>query len=325
MKILYVSPEESDPSVNQAARTAGPYVVLTSTTHLGEAAHWIFSNLDVAALVLDAEFGQPQCASFLKNLRSRGLSVPLILMAQERDGWMESLGLSADDWIVQKESLLSDFEGAVKRAVYRARPSAAFEVLTRHVADMHRHVERTDREHDLRVEAGDLRAAQTTLQEQLARAEAALVQSTVRLATAEVERRDLEKRHASATAAERAKFADREAGLIAELANTIRVKETLDHRLAEHHAASELLRRELESKNAVLEQLRQRERELETLLADATTSSDALVNQLATTQSSLREAEERAYEQRAAALNEQTQFAQERGDYHASLNTLQER
>jgi len=126
MKILYVSPEESDPSVNQAARTAGPDVVLTSTTHLGEAAHWIFSNLDVAALVLDAEFGQPQCASFLKNLRSRGLSVPLILMAQERDGWMESLGLSADDWIVQKESLLSDFEGAVKRAVYRARPSAAF-------------------------------------------------------------------------------------------------------------------------------------------------------------------------------------------------------
>jgi len=325
MKILYVSPEESDPSVNQAARTAGPDVVLTSTTHLGEAAHWIFSNLDVAALVLDAEFGQPQCASFLKNLRSRGLSVPLILMAQERDGWMESLGLSADDWIVQKESLLSDFEGAVKRAVYRARPSAAFEVLTRHVADMHRHVERTDREHDLSIEARDLRAAQTTLQEQLARAEAALVQSTVRLATAEVERRDLEKRHATATAAERAKSADREAGLIAELANTIRVKETLDHRLAEHHAASELLRRELESKNAVLEQLRQRERELETLLADATTSSDALVNQLATTQSSLREAEERAYEQRAAALNEQTQFAQERGDYHASLNTLQER
>src|SRR5262245_33373299 len=325
MKILYVSPEQGDLSVNQAARTAGPDVVLNSTTHLGEAAHWIFSNLDVAALVLDAEFGQPQCASFLKNLRSRGLSVPLILMAPERDGWMESLGLSGDDWIVRKESLLTDFEGAVRRAVYRARPSAAFEVLARHVADMHRHVERTDREHDLRIEVGDLRAAQTTFQEQLARAEAALAERTSRLASAEVERRELEKRHASATAAEHAKFAHREAGLIAELANTSRVKDTLDRRLAEHHAAYETLRQEFESKNATLEQLGQRERELETLLADATTSCDALVNQLATTQSSLREAEERAREQRAAALNEQTQFARERGDYHASLNTLQER
>src|SRR5215510_5706059 len=196
MKILYVSPEQSDPSVNQAARTAGPDVVLSSTTHLGEAARWIFSNLDVAALVLDAEFGQPQCASFLKNLRSRGLSVPLILMAPERDGWMEGLGLNADDCIVQKELLLSDFEGAVRRAAYRARPSAAFEVLARHVVEIRRHVERTDREHELRIEVGDLRAVQATLQEQLARTEAALDQSTARIASANVERLELEKRHA---------------------------------------------------------------------------------------------------------------------------------
>jgi hypothetical protein len=247
MKILYVSPEQSDPSLSQALRTAGPDVVLTTATHLGDAAHWIFSNLDLAALILDAEFGQPQCASFLKNLRNRGLSVPVILMAPERNGWMESLGLSADDCIVQKESLLADFEGAVRRAVYRARPSAAFEVLSRHVVDIHRHVERTDREHDLRIEVRDLRAAQTALQEQLARAEMAI------------------------------------------------------------------------------ERLEQRERELKTFLVDATNSSDGLAKQLATTQSSLREAEEQAREQRVAASNEQTQFARERSDYHASLNTLQER
>ena len=247
MKILYVSPEQGDPSLSQALRTSGPDVVLSTSTHLGDAAHWIFSNLDLAALVLDAEFGQPQCASFLKNLRSRGLSVPVIVMAPERDGWMQSLGLSVDDCITQKESLLTDFEGAVRRAVYRARPSAAFEVLTRHVVDMHRHVERTDREHDLRIEVGDLRAAQAALQEQLARAE------------------------------------------------------------------------------TTVERLGQRERELETLLADATKSCEAVARQLATTQSSLRETEEHAREQRVAALNEQTQFARERSDYHASLNTLQER
>ena len=325
MKILYVSPEQGDSSLCQALRTTGPDVVLNTATHLGEAARWIFSNLDVAALVLDGEFGQPQCASFLKNLRSRGLSVPLILMAPERDGWMEGLDLSADDCILQKELLLSDFEGAVRRTVYRARPSAAFEVLAHHVVEIHRHVERTDREHELRIEAGELRAARTALQEQLARAAAALDQSNVRLASAEVERRELEKQHACASAAERGKFAEREAGLIAELAYTPRIKEALDRELAEHHAARETLRQDLESKNGTLHRLAQRERELETRLADATNSHDALVNQLAATQSSLREAEERSREQRVAALNDQTQFARERSDYHASLNTLQER
>ena len=325
MKILYVSPEQDDPSLSQALRTASPDVVLNSATQLGEAAHWIFSNLDVAALIVDAEFGQPQCGSFLKNLRGRGLSVPLILIAPERDGWMQGLGLSADDCIVERESLLSDFDGVVKRAVYRARPSAAFEVLARHVVDIHRHVERTDREHDLRVEVGDLRAAQTELQEQLARAEAAVDQSTDRLASAEVERRELEKRHACASAAERAKFADREAGLIAELANAAKIKDTLDRQLAEHQVLLETLRQEIDAKTATLEQLAQREHELKSRLADATKSRHALANQLATTQSSLREVEERSREQRVAALNEQTQFAQERSDYHASLNTLQER
>src|SRR5262245_29768639 len=253
MKILYVSPEQDDPSFSQALRTAGPDVVLNSATRLGDAAHWIFGNLDVAALIVDAEFGQPQCGSFLKNLRGRGLSVPLILIAPERDGWMESLGLSTDDCIVQRESLLSDFDGVVKRAVYRTRPSAAFEVLARHVVDIHRLVERTDREHDLRIEVGDLRAVQTELQEQLTRAEAALDQSTAHLASAEVERRELEKRHASASAEERAKFTEREAGLIAELAKTAKIKDTLDRQLAEQQTRGETLRQELDAKNATLE------------------------------------------------------------------------
>ena len=125
MKILYVSPERSDDSLNQTPGTADADVVLSRATHLGEAAHWIFNNLDVAALVLDAGFGQPNCASFLGHLRSRGLTVPLILMASNTDGWMEGLNLSADDCIVPKELLLSDFPGVVRRTVYRARPSTA--------------------------------------------------------------------------------------------------------------------------------------------------------------------------------------------------------
>ena len=38
MKILYVSPEQGDPSLGQALRAAGPDVVLSSATHLGDAA-----------------------------------------------------------------------------------------------------------------------------------------------------------------------------------------------------------------------------------------------------------------------------------------------
>ena len=337
MKILYVSPDQNDASLSQVPSTAGAGVVLRNATNLGEAAHWIFSNLDLAAVILDAEFGLPQCASFVKNLRGRGLSVPLILMASEEGSWMEALSLRPDDCIVQKDVLLSDLEGAVRRAVYRARPSAAFAVLARQVVDIHRQLDRWDREHDLRIESGDLRAAQTALQEQLTRTEAALDQSTTRqteasqnavrreeellcllreeaerrttiarlleeeqrarneahdtlkrerlttaeqvarlreestvleqhLASAEAERRDLEKRHAVASAVERTQFAEREARLIAELANSIRIKDALDRQIAERHATCESLQQELESKNAMLERLGQRERELLCLL-----------------------------------------------------------
>src|SRR5262249_47462590 len=83
MKILDVPPEQNDPSLGHALATAGKDILFSSATQLGEATHWIFSNLDVAALILDAQFGQPQCAAFLKDLRTRGLSAPVILLASE--------------------------------------------------------------------------------------------------------------------------------------------------------------------------------------------------------------------------------------------------
>ena len=257
MKILYVSPEQSDGSLSHAAGMADADVVLSRSTHLSEAAHWIFNNLDVAALILDAEFGQPKCASFVGHLRDRGLTVPFILITSETADWVEGLNLGADDCIVPKESLLNDFAGVVRRTVYRARPSTAFAALAGHVIDIHRQLDRTDREHDLRIEVGDLRAAHSALLEQVSRAEA------------------------------------QEARFVATCA-------TLEH--------------ELESKNATLERLGQRERELQTMVADSTNARDALVTQLATSQSSLRAAEQQAREQRVAALKEMT-----------SLNALQER
>jgi PAS domain-containing protein len=374
MKILYVSPKQNDPSLGQALATAGEDILFSSATQLGEATHWIFSNLDVAALILDAEFGQPQCASFLKDLRTRGLSAPVILMAPERDNWMEALNLSADDCILQKEFLLNDFGGLVRRAAYRARPSAAFTMLAGHVVDIHRQLDRMDREHDLRIEAGDLRSAHAALREQLTRTETALHERDARLAAevantlnvkdalerqvaehratcttlqqeldsknATVERlghrqRELQSTHDDLRAAHaalrgqltraEAALQERDAQLAAEVANTLNLKETLDRQVEEHRATCATLQQELDSKTATVKRLGHRQRELQITLADAINVRDALANQLATSQSSLRTTEQQVQEQRAAALNEQTQFARERSDYHSSLNTLQER
>jgi predicted nucleic acid-binding Zn-ribbon protein len=374
MKILYVSPQQDDPSLGQALATAGEDVLFSSATQLGEATRWIFNNLDVAALILDAEFGQPQCASFLKDLRTRGLSAPVIVMAPERDGWMESLKLSADDCILQKESLLTDFGGLVRQAAYRARPSAAFTMLAGHVVDIHRQLDRMDREHDLRLEAGDLRAAHAALREQLTRTETTLHERDARLAAevantlnvkAALDRQALEHRATCTTlqqeldsknaAVERLGDRQRElqtthddlrtahtalqeqltrtetalheldARLAAEVANAVNVKDTLDRQVAEHRATCATLLQELASKNATVERLGHRQRELQTTLADAINTRDGLANQLAATQSSLRAAEQQVQEQRVAAAREQTQLAQERSDYHSSINALQER
>ena len=270
MKILYVSPQESDPSLRQAADTAGADVIVSSATQLAEAAHWIFSNLDLAALILDAEFGQPQCASFLKNLRTRGLSVPLILMASENDGWGNALKLSADDCIVQKESLLNDFASVVRRTVYRARPSAAFTMLAGHVVDIHKQLDGTDREHDLRTEVGDLRAAQAALQEQLTRTEAALQQSRARLASIALERRELEKRHECAT---RELEVEREA-LKRAFAST---QSGLDRTIAELEGALDTAARELVATRAERDALRanaDQARQLQSQLDDVAQLAD---------------------------------------------------
>jgi PAS domain-containing protein len=315
MKILYASPQPIDSSLSAAVNTASARIVLTSATRLDDAARWIFSNLDVAALILDSDFGMPHCASFLRNLRSRGLSAPLILMASEEAGWTEALSLSADDRILQKDVFLNDFEGAVMRVVCRARPSAAFAILAGQVVEMHRLLDRFDEEHDLRIEVGDLRAAHTELQEQLTRSETALDQLSTRHTEAtdnaarreeqllgelreETERRTViasllqgeqrARREADDSlkeerliATERiAQLGEREARLVADLANTTTIKDALVRQIAEHQAARKSLEHEVESKNELLEQLGQRECEVRTLLADTTKSRDALDREL---------------------------------------------
>ena len=283
MKILYVSPQPIDRFLNQGVRTGGGGIVLTSATRLDDAAHWIFSNLDLAALILDSDFGLPHCESFLRNLRSRGLSAPVILMASEEAVWREGLSLGADDDVLQKAVFLNDFTGAVMRVVYRARPSVAFAALAGHLGDMHRLLERFDREHDQRIEIGSLRSARTELQEQLheeARRRSAITSLLHDEQRARTEADDTLKQERFKAAEQIAQLVEREARALAELANTTTIKDALVRQIAEHHAARTLLQQEIDARNELLEELRHREGEFRTLLDDATKSRDTLEREL---------------------------------------------
>jgi DNA-binding NarL/FixJ family response regulator len=127
MKILNISSDASDA---QAAASAldmlGPRVVISTATRLQDAAHWIFNNLDVAALILDARFGAASCAAFLKHLRTRCLTAPVIIIAAEESvSAIEAFGLGQADRVVTKKTLPRDLGAAVQRAVGTDRAEAS--------------------------------------------------------------------------------------------------------------------------------------------------------------------------------------------------------
>jgi PAS domain-containing protein len=118
MKILYISPDRSEAqSAADALRTTGLDVVVSTATGPRDAAHWIFNNLDVAAVILDSQFGAAACAAFLKHLRTRCLTAPAILVATEESaGEVDRFGLGPNDRVVSK-ALPRDLGLAVRRAV----------------------------------------------------------------------------------------------------------------------------------------------------------------------------------------------------------------
>ena len=118
MKILYISPDRSEAqSAADALQTTGLDVVVSTATGPRDAAHWIFNNLDVAAVILDSQFGAAACAAFLTHLRTRCLTAPAILVATEASaGEVDRFGLGPNDRVVSK-ALPRDLGLAVRRAV----------------------------------------------------------------------------------------------------------------------------------------------------------------------------------------------------------------
>jgi PAS domain-containing protein len=123
MKILHISPHSTDAqSVASALQATGLDVVVSTATGLRDGAHWIFNNLDVAAVILEAQYGPVACAAFLKHLRLRSLAAPAIIIGTEESGGaIDRFGLGPNDCVVLNQTLLRDLGPAVQRAVARDR------------------------------------------------------------------------------------------------------------------------------------------------------------------------------------------------------------
>jgi len=119
MKILSISSDRADAhTAASALQMAGLNADVSTATGLREAAHWIFNNLDVAAIILDGQFGATSCAAFLQHLRRRCLTVPAILVVMDHSGsGVDRFGLGPHDRVVMKTTLTEDLGPVVQRAV----------------------------------------------------------------------------------------------------------------------------------------------------------------------------------------------------------------
>ncbi len=128
MKILYVANERrtTQPAA-KAIRDIAPDIRLAWVGHLSAALRWIKENPDLAALVIEAEVENQNCASFVHDVRNRGVTAPVIVVAPEQVGApTAALRAGADDYVLDNESLianLSNIVSALQRSQRTAPPT----------------------------------------------------------------------------------------------------------------------------------------------------------------------------------------------------------
>ncbi len=131
MKILYVANERRAAQLAaHALRNIAPDVKVTWAGSLSPALRWVQENTDVAALIIEAEVQGQGSTTFLDHVRGLGLTMPVLIAAQERTGAPSAeLRAGADDYIIQNSSFLAELPSAVTRVLGRmplvARPAQA--------------------------------------------------------------------------------------------------------------------------------------------------------------------------------------------------------
>ena len=121
MKILYVANERRAAQLAaHALRNLAPDVKVTWAGSLSPALRWVQENPDVSALILEAQVQGQGCTAFLDQVRGLGLTVPVLIAAQERAGAPSAeLRAGADDYIIQNSSFLAELPSAMTRVLGR--------------------------------------------------------------------------------------------------------------------------------------------------------------------------------------------------------------
>ena len=125
MKLLYIANERRSAVLAVTAlRSIAPEVAITWAGHWSVAIRWVLDNRDLAAIVVEAEVQNQNCASFVSEVRRLGLTAPVIVVVSEEVGApLAALKAGADEY-VSSQSLLANLPGIVGRAVQRAQATA---------------------------------------------------------------------------------------------------------------------------------------------------------------------------------------------------------
>ena len=121
MKLLYIANERRSALLAVTPlRSIAPELAITWAGHLSAAMRWVHDNRDLAAIVVEAEVQNQNCASFVSQVRNLGLTAPVIVVASEEGGPpLAALKAGADDYVASHS--LADLPDIVSRAVQRAQ------------------------------------------------------------------------------------------------------------------------------------------------------------------------------------------------------------
>ncbi len=125
MKVLYIAAQRS--SAEQAAsalRSVGPNLAVIWAANLADARRWIGSHRNFAVLVVEVESDDLSCAVFVRQVRSSGVTAPVIVVSvQDPAPSMLALRVVADQIVSKGRSFLNDLPYVVSRALHTGRPA----------------------------------------------------------------------------------------------------------------------------------------------------------------------------------------------------------
>ena len=84
MKILYTADDQNDAQLAiNAIRSVAPDAKIFWAGRLSDAGRWLSANRDVAAIVVDVEVQQQNCAPLVRHVRTLGLDAAVLIVVPE--------------------------------------------------------------------------------------------------------------------------------------------------------------------------------------------------------------------------------------------------